>query len=94
MTASAALLGISIWRTRHQPLLKGSVVAYLFHGSEGWTDRELSALLPAEESMESLEEVSKGMVVSLLKDDNGRWRLRKVEENLKDRTQVGISINF
>ncbi|KAF2495366.1 hypothetical protein BU16DRAFT_561648 [Lophium mytilinum] len=71
---TVVLLAISIALTRQQPLLKTSVMAFLVHGLEGWSDDELAVGRP--ETAESLHGMAKGMTASFR--ENGRGRLKFV----------------
>lgn len=72
---TAVLLAISILLTRHQPLLKTSVIAFLMHGLEGWSDDELEVASP--ETTGSLQTIAKGMMASFEEDSQGRLRFMR-----------------
>ena len=72
---TAVLLAISISLTRHQPLLKTSVIAFLMHGLEGWSDDELEVASP--ETVDSLQTIAKGMTASFEEDSRGRLRFTR-----------------
>ena len=69
---TTVLLAVSIMLTRQQPLLKNSVVAFLVHGLEGWSDNELE--VPSPETMEQLENMAEHWTGSL--DQSGQGRLK------------------
>jgi hypothetical protein len=77
VVAIVVLLGISIFLTRNQPLFKTSVAAYLLHGLDGWSERELASLIPDMESVETLDHVTKDMVAFLQRDGDGRLKFKR-----------------
>lgn len=69
---TTVLLAVSILLTRQQPLLKNSVIAFLVHGLEGWSDNELE--VPSPETVEQLENMAEHWTGSL--DQSGQGRLK------------------
>ncbi|KAI1868852.1 hypothetical protein JX265_006831 [Neoarthrinium moseri] len=77
---AAVLLAISIIMSRHQPLLKTSVIAYLTSRLEGWADEELDVGDSKRLTQEKLEELAEGLRAQLEANSEGRLAFRRKEK--------------
>jgi hypothetical protein len=75
----AVLLVITIIQTRSEPLLKSSLTALLFYGLEGWSEDEISSLLPPKASAEGFESGSENFIVTLVEKPNSRLVFLKAD---------------
>lgn len=76
VVATAVLLGVSIFLTRRQPLLKGSSMALLAFGLHGWTDEEIQGVgAPTD-----LDKSSKGMWARFGQDEEGYLKFLRSDE--------------
>ncbi|OTA93616.1 hypothetical protein M434DRAFT_30752 [Hypoxylon sp. CO27-5] len=72
---TAFLLGLSIFITRKQPLLKDSVTALLVSGLRGWSDDELDVSRPL--TQEKLDDLAEKIIAKLEVDEKGRVKFVK-----------------
>ncbi|KAI0550462.1 hypothetical protein F4679DRAFT_203230 [Xylaria curta] len=70
------LLIVTIIITRHQPILKNSVLALLIHGLSGWSREELR--VPEPEELSTLEKLMKGQRAIFKRDQYGVFKFNKV----------------
>jgi hypothetical protein len=75
LLASLLLIGSIVISTGH-PLWKNSVTASLFHGLEGWSDREL--VVHGVDGVGALDRVAEGMTVELRRNGDGILKLVRV----------------
>jgi hypothetical protein len=79
VAATAVLLGVSIFLTRRQPLLKASSMALLAFGLHGWTDEEIQGVgAPAD-----LDETAKGMSARFGQDEEGYLKFLRSDDTRK-----------
>lgn len=76
VVATAVLLGVSIFLTRRQPLLKASSMALLAFGLQGWTDEDVQGVgAPAD-----LDECSRRMWARFGRDEEGYLKFLRSDD--------------
>lgn len=79
VVATAVLLGLSIFLTRRQPLLKASSMALLAFGLHGWSDEEIQGM----DTTTDLDETSKRMWAQFGHDEEGYLKLLRSDDTTK-----------